>query len=72
MLKIDGQTNTQSLIDTILCWNCSFNVTKTGKIEICLIFDNFRNDVITRVIKFNFLNFFINKNVKKNMIRHFN
>ena len=33
------------------------NLNKTGKIEFLLIFDVFRNDVITNLIDVNFLNF---------------
>ena len=63
MLTTDGQTNTQSSI--ITCSNYSFNLVKKGNIEFCLIFDDFRNDVITNAIDVHFLYFY---NQQKYMI----
>ena len=63
MLTTDGRTKTQSSMITF--WNCSLNLVKKGKIEFCLIFDDFRNDVITRAIDVDFLHFY---NQQKYMI----
>ena len=56
MLTTDRRTNTQSSM--ITCWNYSLNLVKKGKIEFCLIFDDFRNDVITSAMDVHFLHFY--------------
>ena len=66
-MTTDGQTNTQSAL--ITCFYCSFILAKMEKIEICLIFDDFGNDVITSLIDVNFLYFY---NQQKSMIIGFN
>ena len=63
MLTTDRQTNTQSSMTT--CWNYSLDLVKKGKIEFCLIFDDFRNDVITSAMDVHFLHFY---NQQKYMI----
>ena len=55
MFKADGRINTRSLM--ITCYKFSSILAKKGKIEFCLIFDDFRTDVITSVIDLNFLHF---------------
>ena len=62
MLTTDRRTNTQSSI--ITCWNI-FKSGQKGKIEFCLIFDDFRNDVITSAMDVHFLHFY---NQQKYMI----
>ena len=49
----------------ITFWNYSLNLVKKGKNEFCLIFDDFRNDVITSTIVVDFLHFY---NQQKYMI----
>ena len=39
MLRTDGRTKTQSSMITF--WKYSLNLVKKGKIEFCLIFDDF-------------------------------
>ena len=51
MLTTYGQRNTQSSI--ITCWNNSLNLVKKGKIEFCLIFDDFINDVYISIVNKN-------------------
>ena len=63
MLTTDGRTKTQSSM--ITCWNYSLNLVKKGQIEFCLIFDEFRNDVITNAMDVHFLHFY---NQQKYMI----
>ena len=58
----DRWTDKNTIIDTF--WN-SLNLAKKGKIEFCLIFDDFRNDVITSAIDVDFLHFY---NQQKYMI----